>query len=78
MTPHLNTKYYIDSIERISFYKINHINDFLYHTKLHHTDDGWMKVSVQVEAHPSQDTSQSIRMTDKGLYEHASGSAYVE
>ena len=37
-----------------------------------------MKVSLQVEAHPSQDTSQRIRMTDKGLYERASGSAYVE
>ena len=28
ITPHLSTKYYIESIERICFYKINHISDF--------------------------------------------------
>ena len=37
-----------------------------------------MRVSIQVEAHPSQDTLQNRRMTDKGLYEHASGSVYVK
>ena len=28
ITPHLSAKYYILSIERICFYKINHISDF--------------------------------------------------